>query len=242
MKANQKMRQSLANRTGAAHEATKVDPKDVATRQAELEAYFPLVEREVLAAFAMRRLCADLTCRAVDGTDPNHECVFKQMICPNRGCVERLSRRTAEAHDKVCIFKRIACERCGEEVLRKEMQAHLSHACPDRPIKCCFDAIGCHRQLTFRTMEKHLEECTQSHLMMLMQTIQEQQSQINELIQEVKVDKETFARARESDRKQLGELALTVGSLRTKLEKQGELPEEVKKLQADIKVLAKSRK
>jgi len=216
----------------------KVDPEELAARQAELEAYFPLVEREVLAAFAMRRLCPELTCLAEDAMEPQHECNFRPLLCPNRGCVERLSQRTAVTHDRVCLFKVVACEQCGEEVLRRELERHRAAACPDRPIKCWFECIGCDRPLTYRTIERHLEECTQSHLMLMMQKMQEQQQQIADLHKEVENDKELFARAREADRKQLGELSLTVGSLRTKLEKQGELPEEVKKLQADLKALA----
>merc|ERR1719384_267276 len=99
------------------------------------------------------------------------------------------------------MFKCIPCEQCGEEVTRKEMPAHLSAACPERPIDCPFKSIGCTMRVSHRSLQKHLEDCTHAHLMLLMRQLHEQQQQIQDLVQTVEVDKETFARARESDRK-----------------------------------------
>lgn len=206
-------------------------------RVEELETRFPLVEREVLAAFAMRRICPDHTCRAPDGQDPEHDCPFQQLLCSNRGCCERISQRNAQAHDDACVFKCVPCERCGEEVRRKEMPAHLSAACPERPISCSFESIGCTKQVSRRSVEKHLDECTQAHLMLMMRQLHDQQDQINDLVRAAEVDRETFAKARESDRKQLGELSLTVGSMRTKLEKQGDFSDDIAAVQKNIRKL-----
>lgn len=222
---------------GAVDTGSQWQQEEIAGRMEELEANFPLVEREVLAAFAMRRLCPELTCRAPDGQDSEHDCAFRQSLCPNRGCCERISQRNAKAHAKVCAFKCVPCERCGEEIMRKEMAAHVAAACPDRPISCCFAPIGCTTELSHRIFERHLEDCTQAHLMLLMRTVQDQQQQIKDLVQEVQVDKETYARARENDRKQLGEIALTVSSMRAKLDKQGDFATEITALQTSVRQL-----
>merc|ERR1719343_1017173 len=102
--------------------------------------------------------------------------------------------------------------------------------------------LGCTMRVTHRSMEKHLEECSQAHMMLMMRQLNDQQQQIHDLVQAAEVDKETFARARESDRKQLGEMALTVASLRTKLEKQGEMATDIEALQTSIKKLEISMK
>lgn len=230
----------LPARLEAGKAAQEAVQEEATARSVELEARFPVVERMVCAAFAMRRLCPELTCRAPDGENPDHDCRFRQVLCRNSGCCERFSRRASDAHDAVCPFKRLACQACSEEVIRREMPNHVASACPERPVPCTFSALGCRAQTAHRALNGHLDDCTQAHLLLLMCELQEQREMIKGLVQEMSVEREVQARARDADRKALGELALSVGSLRHRAERQPDVQAELGALQTKLRQLEAS--
>ena len=57
-------------------------------------------------------------------------CGFSPMPCSNDQCAEIISRRDKEIHEnKVCDFRRVNCDYCGEMVLYKNF---MQHTCPAR--------------------------------------------------------------------------------------------------------------
>ena len=66
------------------------------------------------------------------------------------------------------------------------MDNHLSYACILRAVHCPFMEIGCMATLTHHEVEKHLDECIQSHLLLSLNRIKEQQQVIVNLHQKTK--------------------------------------------------------
>ncbi len=57
-------------------------------------------------------------------------CGFSPMPCSNDQCEEIISRRDKEIHEnKVCDFRRVKCDYCGQMVLYKNF---MQHTCPSR--------------------------------------------------------------------------------------------------------------
>ena len=57
-------------------------------------------------------------------------CEFSPMPCSNDQCKEIISRRDKEIHEnKVCDFRHVKCDYCGQMVLYKNF---MQHACPPR--------------------------------------------------------------------------------------------------------------
>ena len=73
-------------------------------------------------------------CRAVVelGSLNTHvaSCGFSPVPCSNDHCEEIISRRDKEIHEnKVCDFRRVKCDYCGQMVLYKNF---MQHSCPPR--------------------------------------------------------------------------------------------------------------
>ncbi len=71
-------------------------------------------------------------------------CDFRIEQCVNTNCFVQYSHKWFSEHDAICPEKILPCERtCGEEILRKNMIAHLTHTCELRPVVCPYQCIGC---------------------------------------------------------------------------------------------------
>lgn len=71
-------------------------------------------------------------------------CDFYVIQCHHDGCMASFSYIRRQRHNNSCEYKRVACLReCGDEVPRREMNAHMDKACRLRPAKCVFYDLGC---------------------------------------------------------------------------------------------------
>ncbi|CAE8701727.1 unnamed protein product [Polarella glacialis] len=110
-----------------------------------------------------------------------HDCRFRPTRCPNVGCGERASVQSLSIHDECCKFKLLSCQKCSEIIRRSEMPAHAAAACPEREACCAFAAIGCPTALTQREVPTHLDECYNSHMLLMLQVVVQQQETIDRL-------------------------------------------------------------
>ena len=74
------------------------------------------------------------------------------IYCLNRnhGCDKVLPRGTLDKHLTTCEFAEVPCtNECGVILLRKDLQQHCQHTCPQRKIQChlCGE-IGTHKDIT----------------------------------------------------------------------------------------------
>ena len=114
-------------------------------------------------------------------------CEFQHVQCINIGCPSVVSKCWSSKHDTICPYKIVNCTRnCGDTVCRKDMYNHLTYACILRAVHCPFADLGCMATLTHQDVEKHLNDCIQSHLLLSLNRIKEQQDVIVTLHQKTK--------------------------------------------------------
>merc|ERR1719379_1480626 len=107
--------------------------------------------------------------------------MYRPVYCVHKGCIECSSAYAVEAHDAICKFKPVPCDRCSELVPRGELHVHAAAACPEREATCVFSSVGCSAPLKQRGVSAHLDECTQAHMMLLLRVVMEQQDIIHSL-------------------------------------------------------------
>ncbi len=83
-----------------------------------------------------------------------------KIYCPNRskGCDKITTLGECNQHLEKCLFVEVSCtKKCGERMLRKELQDHEDNKCPNRRVQCQYCTLeGMHKEITAKS---HLEEC-----------------------------------------------------------------------------------
>lgn len=196
------------------------DEGSLRARQSEVEAGFPAAARDAFAFLAVRRYRPDLACSA---TKPDHSCRFKPIACPHKGCTVRCSVKGIEAHDRVCPFKLITCEKCLEKVPRGQWITHNTSVCPYRQASCAYGAVGCTSQLAHKELPGHAEEAAQTHMALMLQALLDQQELIRKLSARVEQLEEKSGRQEKEQSVsnaaigcQISALELKVGALEKK--------------------------
>jgi len=135
-------------------------------------------EMRTVSSWVVRRFMPEKACFEPAG----HCCALQPVACPN-SCGAVVSRYSLAAHDVVCQWKRVECARegCGEVVARRDMDKHLASSCPLRPVKCPFASVGCMHTCEYRTVNNHLETCTQAHLLLSLDALQLQEQAFGQI-------------------------------------------------------------
>ena len=146
------------------------------------------------------------------------DCEYVDVECPN-GCEQPVEKRNLNAHLANCCPKReFTCQHCNfkatyevvsndhwplcsfypvpcpnacgiQAIERGDLEAHLLQ-CPLEEVECDFSHAGCNTKLPRQDMERHTEESTQQHLVLmsakslrLEQKLQEQRQEAAEKLQ-----------------------------------------------------------
>ena len=107
-------------------------------------------------------------------------CPFFHISCPNEGCPVVLSQKHLAEHEKVCNYKRIACQ-CGESIPRQHIQHHRQEVCPLRDSSCPFYELGCTKVCQAQDIPQHVETDVASHLLLALDRMMEFQTVIRTL-------------------------------------------------------------
>jgi hypothetical protein len=101
------------------------------------------------------------TCRRMD-LKKHHvsECLYFICKC-TLGCGQSLTRRDLSKHKKVCPNARAKCERCSQQVRRKEIPHHTEHVCPKSKIYCF---AGCKGKMLREQLGGHILSNLGPHL------------------------------------------------------------------------------
>ena len=100
-------------------------------------------------------------------------CAFRPTQCPNEECVEVFSANVAGAHDATCPFKLLPCpQKCGSDVQRRAMRAHLAGACDRRPATCPLAAFGCGARCDAGTLDAHVRDAAPAHVELLARRVE----------------------------------------------------------------------
>ncbi len=83
-----------------------------------------------------------------------------KIYCPNRskGCDKITTLGECNQHLEKCLFVEVSCtKKCGERMLRKELQDHEDNKCPNRRVQCQYCTLeGMHKEITAKS---HLDKC-----------------------------------------------------------------------------------
>ena len=63
-----------------------------------------------------------------------------------------------------CGMKKLICNECKENVLRKDMDKHKTEICSERIGECPFSKYGCNQQVKAKDMDIHLTKQEMYHL------------------------------------------------------------------------------
>ncbi len=83
-----------------------------------------------------------------------------KIYCPNRskGCEKITTQGECNRHIEKCLFVVVSCtKKCGEKMLRKDLQDHEENKCPNRRVPCQY----CNRDVMHKeiTAKSHLDKC-----------------------------------------------------------------------------------
>ena len=127
------------------------------------------------------------------------KCPEEIINCPNKkhGCVIKMKRKKILEHLGLCDYKKIFCEKCGNEILKEEENKHKK-ICPKEKIecpfgcdniferceldthklkcdyytiKCPFSCLGCKDEIRKKEENKKLNEDCNKHLLLVMENI-----------------------------------------------------------------------
>ena len=114
----------------------------------------------------MRLVCCEFCAKKVRACGVNahlEECDEYIIVCPN-GCnrmgkVTKLNRRELVHHlEEVCLYQKVECCNCCEEMERRYIEDHETNSCPKRKLKCEF----CTQVVDALDIIKHLEVCDEN--------------------------------------------------------------------------------
>lgn len=110
------------------------------------------------------------------------ECTKRLVPC--RYCSQSFLADTLQAHHTKCARAPVPCpHRCELAIVpREELDSHLKDHCASLLTPCVFKEAGCRfKGLRGSAMERHLEECSQQHLVLMCSLVTKQQHQIASL-------------------------------------------------------------
>ncbi|KAH0468338.1 hypothetical protein IEQ34_003371 [Dendrobium chrysotoxum] len=100
------------------------------------------------------------------------ECEFRPVACGNEGCKVKFCAVREEEHDGVCAYKVLSCDqKCGEMVLRREMDRHCVTVCKMKLMNCPFYQVGCESGIPRCRVEEHCRDELQRHLICVLPVI-----------------------------------------------------------------------
>lgn len=122
------------------------------------------------------------------------KCEFRPAKCGNEGCKVVYSKMHEDEHDGVCAYKVLECEqKCGEMILRREMDRHCITVCRMKMVNCPFYQVGCGSAFPGCFVMKHCNEFLKQHLVLLMKVKNEMGLGENEIKERAdKLEKSEF--------------------------------------------------
>lgn len=89
-----------------------------------------------------------------------NECQYRQVQCPNKGCIESIPVKDTQHHYEVCLYTLTQCSVCKAIVTKRDMPAHQA-------VKRCFEKIV--KRERVQSARKLSEDLKSHHEIMLKQ-------------------------------------------------------------------------
>ncbi|XP_062512232.1 TNF receptor-associated factor 5-like [Corticium candelabrum] len=112
--------------------------------------------------------CGEMVKRKRMGYHLQRVCMNRQVDCGY--CNTTVTFKFRNDHHGKCEMFRLACEYCGQGVVRREMNEHVSKdgTCPNSPLECEFREAGCPCIGNRNEMTMHVQNELAFHLSLLM--------------------------------------------------------------------------
>ena len=75
--------------------------------------------------------------------------------CNNIGCCQVILYAKLENHDLNCPFQKIKCPKCGETLIKKNLDDHFAKDCKNSLVKCLY----CSKEFMRKEIEEHEDKC-----------------------------------------------------------------------------------
>ncbi|CAM6060062.1 unnamed protein product [Sphagnum tenellum] len=160
-------------------------------------------------------------------------CALRPISCNNPGCGDVFSAIYAEPHDASCPFKLLPCHlKCKATVTRSNMENHCVTVCPMKPVTCPFHHVSCPASMSQGEVEKHCEDNMGQHLLLLLNSLQNQKLSIGVQSQRIQLIEKAMAVGQRGEAGDMGSVQSTLREHEIRL---NSLEQELKKLQQDVK-------
>ena len=108
------------------------------------------------------------------------ECLKRPFSCVYCGVYESTFEDVTKNHVFSCPCRPVSCpNNCGEVLLSKDLNEHLTNACSLQVIDCCFSYAGCEAKVLRRDMEVHIGENIVTHMCLQGASHQQQLLKLN---------------------------------------------------------------
>lgn len=112
------------------------------------------------------------------------KCGFKEEQCPDCGIM--LLREQIEYHKRKCPKLKIPCiQECKQLIPRDEMTIHIEKECNNTKIECPFSLLSCKAIITRKTLEQHMKDSKNEHLLMVINGVIDIKTDIHSKIDEL---------------------------------------------------------
>eukprot|EP01098_Paradermamoeba_levis_P009811 TRINITY_DN4103_c0_g3_i2.p1 TRINITY_DN4103_c0_g3~~TRINITY_DN4103_c0_g3_i2.p1 ORF type:complete len:310 (+),score=96.78 TRINITY_DN4103_c0_g3_i2:109-1038(+) len=132
----------------------------------------------VLISCPLDNLCGKYL-RSEIGDHIQKDCPSRSIACPQEGCDETVPFKNLEEHLRnECGHTIVKCEKCSEQVKRKDQADHNKEACLLRQTPC---PLGCPKEFPVLALEDHLKEDLATHLELLVKQNQKTAKEVKQL-------------------------------------------------------------
>ncbi|KAJ1696088.1 hypothetical protein LUZ63_004600 [Rhynchospora breviuscula] len=155
------------------------DKIDDFAQDMETDNFWPIDRREGISAIFIKNVdlkrkfhCGDKYESADKLQEHMSDCTYRKIICENEGCRAKFSAFSKDGHDEVCAYKIVECEqKCGERLLRRDMDRHCITVCKMRMVNCPFYQIGCESAFVQSELAKHCQDFLTSHVLYVLKVV-----------------------------------------------------------------------
>ena len=114
------------------------------------------------------------------------QCDYRKINCEK--CGENILFKNKNEHKKECVKEKIQCQKCGDSFLREEMENHLRDICLGIEIDCDFLFFGCKDKFMRKNRKQHYISASQiiSYNKMIINWFQNFNVKINTTLSQIK--------------------------------------------------------
>ncbi|KAJ3691245.1 hypothetical protein LUZ61_020409 [Rhynchospora tenuis] len=150
----------------------------------ETDNFWPIDRREGISAIFIKNVdvkrkfhCGEKYESAEKLHEHMSKCTYRKIICENEGCRAKFSAFSKDEHDVVCAYKMVECEqKCGERLLRRDMDRHCITVCKLRMVNCPFYQIGCESAFVQSELSKHCQEFLSHHVLYVLKSVHKREA------------------------------------------------------------------